>query len=292
MTTTSQMKGRLNIKAFNIILIISFIIIGISSLIFDLNRIEDPIYLILIQPTVFNIIPTILDIFVSILFFYMAYKYNQIRKTKKDRYLSTLIFYSAIYLGFSWLSELFLLNFDSNIKLLSDVGGKFYLPLSIVSTLFFVFMAFEVFIIPILDQDAHTATKRYLIIICANVGLVIGDLTLIFYYTPDLSLFELITGLSGAGLSAVLIFIVLLTVYRINTIRKDKQIAGRKPIMYISIQLVLLIPMVLFTVLIDLDAVVGFGEIILFLFRIIRIISVAGIAILYQFSFINPSGVK
>ncbi|MFX0099127.1 MAG: hypothetical protein ACFFCS_06055 [Candidatus Hodarchaeota archaeon] len=288
------MKSRINIKSFNIILLVTVVVALILGLTYDFNHVlkERPLNEIrIIAPGVSNlyeITMTILDVMAAIIFLFMAYKYNAIRKKKSDKYLSSLIFYSAIYLGISWFLELLPLDIDSDISLIRDILGKYYMPLSIFSGLFLSYVAYEVFIEPTMPKDKIDPLS-FFTIPSAIIGMFVGVCIVFFVYTPNLSPFEIIVATIGFAVFGILIIINILTVGRISRIKRNVEVEARQPLNSISIQLLLIIPIIFLTVLVEMGSVTNLPRILNQFFMITRAICCIIVAVLYHYSFINPS---
>lgn len=288
------MKSRINIKYFNLLLIIAVAFVIVLALVLDLSTVlkttplQEIGFLLPDMSTIHDVVMTILDVMAAATFLYMAYKYNGIRKKKSDKYLSSLIFYSAIYLGISWLLELLVLDFVSDIRAFTDIAGKFYMPLSIFSGLFLSYVAYEVFIEPTLAKD-KTDPLVFFVIPSAIVGMVVGSCILFFVYTPDLSPFEVIVSATGFALFGIMIIILGLTVFRINRIKKTAEIEARQPLNSISVQLLLIIAIIFLVVIVEMGSVTGLPQLFNHYLRFFRAICCIVVAVLYYFSFIKPS---
>lgn len=162
------------------------------------------------------------------------------------------------------------------------------MPLSIFSGLFLSYVAYEVFIEPTMPKD-KTDPLSFFTIPSAIIGMGVGLCILFFAYTPDLSPFEYIVAVTGFLVFAVMITLIIITVARISKIKRNVDAETREPLNSISIQLILIIPIIFLTVLFDMGSVTGLPDNINQFFRIARGGCCIVVAALYHYSFIKPS---
>ncbi len=217
---------QINLKLQNLVIIVGFWVTVNICVIFDLQvaATMPPG-----EPTSFAY-PRVLDAWQSVflltaavaavLLLGVAFRYNKIRKHKSNAYLSSLIFYSAIYQGLGYVLYVLqtLFTSDNNMNAIVQVGFKLYLPLGILALMFFAFMAMEVFVKP-----SITHGKEYRLEAAIQVlqlfGIVIGIIVTLFVYTPNGGTFEIAMGAAGFSVFGIIVLIVVYVIARIFKIR-------------------------------------------------------------------------
>lgn len=208
------MEIRINLRALNIFLISTFCIITYFVIQSDLTKFEADGG----TPETFRFwylstihIPKIVNMIVSIvmvaIFFYIAYKYNQLRNKEGDKYLSNMILYSAIYQAFSRAFEAYYMISESDLYYFIYVSTKYYMPLDILSVCFLTIVAITGF----LNAESVDPKNKFLngaILFIGLGGTIIGIMIPFFAYFTYTSLFILIT--TGVGIFLLFVMLVLI----------------------------------------------------------------------------------
>ncbi len=295
-----MVQVRINLRLQNYLLIIVLVTVPVISLAYDISIVSRSVPIAWIQVWVLHEMDAlqlafcIIAAIASSTFFYMALVYSDIRKRKADKYLSSLIFYSAIYQGISYLLEIVYMFSGStyDINGLVYIGFKMFMPLGILALLFFTFMAMEVFIKPLGMEKTSRRTERGIMGLQVS-GFIIGVIIVLFIYVPDGSWFEYLVGSIGFSLFGVTVIFVVLTIVRIFRIRDTSQdITNMRALFSIGIQLSLLLAVTMLMVLVEMGSFLGLPGLAGSTMRVMRAGLSLGIAILYHFSFIEPSTSK
>jgi hypothetical protein len=226
-------------------------------------------------------------------FFFMAHSYNQIRKIKTDKYLSSLIMYTMVYQGISRVVEVYYLLLGSDMWGLVNVIGRYYFPLEILGFAIFCIVVFDVFLFPA-KQEAGNNVRGFMMIVLGISGASIGLITSLFHYFPkEFMTFKIITVLVGLGIFGTILVVVAITCFKIFRLSRTVSEHGNKrAVQVLGIQLLALTAALILFVIAEtadflvMDPIIGSfidaTKNALYLF----------IAILYLYSFIKPSKSK
>ncbi len=284
-------ETRMNIKVLNAFLLVAFATITSIVITMDVVQIlANPspppfrfLFLSSVPPE--KILTVIIAASAAITYIYVAVRYNAIRLQKKDQYLSSLVFFAAIYQAASRISEIVYLLSESSLDGMVYVAFKFYLPLDILTMVLFSLVAFEVFLKP---SISHGSVRwEYFMSTLGVSGVVIGILILFFHYVPDDSPVKIAIALPGIALFSVIVIVVLLTCVRI--VKLWSRTRATVALLFIGMQLLLAIVGVLFFILTETLSIFGVSSSVIYMFRISKNAVFLAMAILYMFGFIKPS---
>ncbi len=223
---TRRIIMQINLKLQNLVIIVGFVATVVLCFLYDLQVLanmppgEVGSFMSLRVLDAWQSVFLFTAAVAAVLLLGVAFRYNKIRKHKSNAYLSSLIFYSAIYQGLGYalyvLQTLFTSGNSANA--IVQIGFKMYLPLGILALLFFAFMAMEVFVKPTIT---HGKENRLEVAIQAlqAFGIVIGIIVVLFVYTPNGGLIEMIMGAAGFTVFGIIVLIVVYVIVRIFKIR-------------------------------------------------------------------------
>ena len=290
------MERQINIKKFNAYLIITFIIvIGIILMIDIPNFLKTNTWanfrLFYLSGLPENkILAAIVASIASIAFFGIAIKYVPVRKLKTAQYLSSLVIYSTIYLGLARFFEVFYMVSESDLGGLVYVAAKWYYPLDVVGCIFLVIVAFNIFILPGMDDSAQAKNSTFLVTLCWLISIVV-ILALSFYYV---GLIILPFAVVVVGIAMVMFLIVAITVL-VTSIKifkvwsKTDDPVSRKALFSLGIQLIFGVIAILLFITHELGSVLGIDYYTGYLIRCVKEIFFLAIALLFIPSLIRPS---
>ncbi len=227
----------------------------------------------------------------AVLFFGVAFRYNKIRKQKANAYLSSLIYFSAIYQGFGYVLYVLqtLFTSDRGINAIVQILFKLYLPLGILALLFFAFMAMEVFVKPTITQGKENRLEVAILALTA-FGFVIGIIVTLFVYTPNGGTFEITMGAIGFTVFGIIALIIVIVIMRIFKIRHSTTDPMQWPALRaIAIQLLLLLAVTMLMVQVEMSSFTMLSHEVCYTFSIIQSGLSMSIALLYFPAFIRPS---
>lgn len=288
------MSSKINLKLLNIFVFGSWIIsLGIVL------SIDIPAYFITTNPNEFHLfylnwmsttkfIAIILAMIAAVVFFIIAGLYNKIRKTKADKYLSTLILYTMLYQGIGHLVEAYFMLLASNLPDLVYVVGRYYYPLEILSFVIFTIVTFDVFILPARATGENERQNTWMISI-GIAGAIVGYITTFFAYIPNME-FRIIVILIGLCLFGIIFVIVVYTCYRIFHLSNSvSEPTNKLALKVLGFQLLILTANVVLLILSEVASFVGFSDDFAYTMHSIKNGLYLVLAILYLFSFIRPS---
>lgn len=233
-----------------------------------------------------KIIASLVSAAAAIVFGYMAARYRRVRARKADRYLASLILFAAIYQAISRTIDVYYQVSESQFRGFVYVAMKFYLPLDIMSVILFAIMAFEVFLLPSMEQEE---TQRMGLFMggLGIAGSAIGVAITTFYYLPDDSIIKYIISIMGICLYAVILVLVLRTAIKIFQLwNRARNVPA---LLYMGFQLLLMILALVFFILVEIGGVLPIDIYVLYTFRIVKEALFLVVAVLYDFAFIKPA---
>ena len=288
---------KLNLKLQNIFIIITFAAVVIICVLYDpyyysINPAAAPIAILyFIELNAWKVVYIFVATAAVAAFLWVASRYNKIRQQKADKYLASLIFYSAIYQGVAYIFyvvEMLITGVNS----LGGIAFKLYMPLGIMALMFFSFMAMEVFLKPAISQSREHRLETFIVAL-QIAGIIIGILILLFSYTPDGSPFEIITAVVGFSVFGLIVIVVCVVISRIvRMMRSISEPIHARAFRAIALQLILLAVVSFLMVLVEMASFTKMPEDIVFIVRITQSCLSIIIAWLYYPAFINPSEKK
>jgi hypothetical protein len=285
---------KLNLKLQNIFLVIVFAAVVVTCVIYDnyyyaVNPASIPSATLYFTAfDAWKIVYIFVAAAAAAAFLWVAIRYNKNRQQKADKYLSSLIFYTAIYQGIAYIFHVVQILI-TGINSLGGVTFKLYMPLGIVALMFFAFMAMEVFMKPAVGQSGEHRLE-ILIVVLLIAGTAIGIIILLFSYIPDGDPFEITMGAIGFSVFGLILIIVGVVISKmlklLRSISEPIQVLALKAI---ALQLILLGLETFFMVLVEMAAFIKMTDDVAYFFRITQSIISIVIAWLYYPAFINPS---
>ncbi|MEX2682826.1 MAG: hypothetical protein Q6373_014645 [Candidatus Sigynarchaeota archaeon] len=222
---------------------------------------------------------------------YEAFRYNKIRHQKVDNYLASLVFYSAIYQGSAYAVNVAHMFFQG-LKGISEVGLKAFMPLGILSLMFFSFVAMEVFIKPAMGQKREHGIEGFILFLEA-FGIVIGIFVTLLTYTEDGSPFEIaiaVIGFTVLGMIGIIVGIVAFKIFKIR--RSITEPTQARALEAIAVQIILLITVTFLMIFVEMASFTKITEETAFFLRIVYSLMSVAIAGLYIPAFIVPARKK
>ena len=281
------MITKINLKLLNIFVLGTWVIVFFISLTIDIpnllldNNLENFRLLYPNQITPVMFFDILLANFAGGIFFVMAYVYNGIRKTKVDKYLSSLIFYTMLYQGIGRFVEVFFVLWVSSLYGLVAVVGRYFYPLEILSTVILSIVAFDVFIFPARETSKDGRQSLWMI---ANgiAGAIIGVIALFFTYIPSLS-FRMAVVFIGLVFFGIIIIIVVSACYRIFRLSgRVSESTNKVALQVLGIQLLISIMVIILFIFAETGDVLGFSNDLIYLIRSIKNGLYLVLAILYM----------
>ncbi len=288
---------QINLKIQNLIIIVGFSVTVILCLLYDLYAAATTppgvigSFVRLISFDVWHIVFLPTTSITAALLFGVAFRYNKIRQHKSNAYLSSLIYFSAIYQGIGYViyALQYMFSNDKDMDAIVEVGLRFNIPLGILALLFFAFMAMEVFLKPSITHGKENRLE-IVILVMQVFGIVFGIIYTLFVYTPNLGTFEIIMGGTGFivfGIIFILVVIIIVKIFKI--LRSNTDPLQIRALRAIAIQLLLLLPVTLLMVLVALASVTGLSYELEFVLLFVQCGLSIFIALLYFPAFITPS---
>ena len=290
------MQSKINLKLLNLYVFGSWIGTAIYVLVVELLKHANDISQGTLSLFFFNtldaraILAILLAICAAGTFFFMAYLYNQIRKTKTDKYLSSLIVYTMFYQGISRVVEVYYLLLGSDMWGFVKVIGRYYFPLEILGFAIFCIVVFDVFLFPA-KQEAGNNVRGLLMIVLGISGSIIGLITSFFHYiSNDFMTFKIIIVLAGLGIFGTIIMVIAFTCYKIFRLSRTMSKAGNKrAVEVLGIQLLVLTATIILFILSETGDFLAMNPAVTFLVRSIKNGLYFVLAVLYWYSFIKPA---
>ena len=292
------MPSKINLKLLNLYVFGAWIAIAIYVLAVELQRHAKDISEGTLSLFFFGaldagaILAILLAICAAGTFFYMAHLYNQIRKTKTDKYLSSLIVYTMVYQGISRVVEVYYLLLGSDMWGLVKVIGRYYFPLEILGFAIFCIVVFNVFLYPAID--AGNERRGLWIIVIGISGSIIGLVTSLFHYFPkECMTFKIIIVLAGICIFGAIVLVVIFTCYKIFRLSKTMPEAGNKhAVQVLGVQLLVLTATIILFIISETGDFLVINPETILLLRSIKNGLYLVLAILYMYSFIKPATSK
>jgi hypothetical protein len=298
------MVKELRFSVLNKIYFVTFIICLIAVVIYDLSRfleeeVIENLRIWYLDPDLlpenlsvrnglgyYKLTSAIFGIFSCLFLFIITYQLNSIRKSKKEKRLSSLIYYSALYLAIGQLIEIFFIVSGSDLGGLVVASGQFYIPLDTLAITFYLSFAFEVFMIGKLDENSKFVK---IVLSIGFTGAFISFTVLINHFIEVNIIFNTIVLIITYGLLIITFLII------INVTKKIFNLSKRVEENKIAVRMIgwQLLNFAVIVVLLALSEQFG-GEIryLAYIFRSIKNVFICVFA--YQFlpAFINPSKSK
>jgi hypothetical protein len=288
---------QINLKLQNLIIIVGFSATVALCLFYDLQvaattRPGEAISFV--HPRVLDawiIVFLLVAVVAAVLMFAVAFRYNKIRQHKSNNYLSSLIYFSALYQGIGYVLYVLqnLFTADENMNSIVQVCFKLYLPLGILALLFFAFMAMEVFV---KSSMVHAKENRLEAVIQALqvFGIIIGIIVTLFVYTPNGGVVEIAMGAAGFSVFGIIVIIIVYVIVKIFKIRHSTTDPVQWPALRaIAIQLSLLLSVTMLMVQVEMASFTMLPYEAKEAFLIIQGCLSSIIALLYFPAFIRPS---
>ncbi|MFX0098439.1 MAG: hypothetical protein ACFFCS_02585 [Candidatus Hodarchaeota archaeon] len=233
-----------------------------------------------------------LNIAACVVFFYVALRYKKIRETKKDKYLSSLIYFSIVYQGISRLFELFYISFRSDLKSIRYVVGQYYFPLDILGIVFFSMVAFQVFYLPKVEnpQSSRIVTLMQYF---AFIGLAVGIALLFFVYENPIGVYSYTVCFIGLGVFCVITIILIFVSRNIFRIAmRFRREANFRALLVIGIQVMLFLAAFIFMIISEVGSAINIDSFVRNLCRTVKLGLYLTLALLYIYSFVKTSTQK
>jgi hypothetical protein len=240
---------QINLKLQNLVIIVGFLGTVIFCVLYDLlvvatsQPVEAASFVHIRVLDVLQSVFLLTAAVAAVLLLGVAFRYNKIRKHKSNAYLSSLIFFSAVYQGLGYVLYVLQTMFtaDNNVNSIVQVGFKLYLPLGILALMFFAFMAMEVFVKPSITHGKENRLEGAIQAL-QLFGIIIGIIVVLFVYTPNGGTVEIAMGAAGFTVFGIIVLIVVYIIARIFKIRHSTT----DPVQWsalraIAIQLILLL---------------------------------------------------
>ena len=221
-------------------------------------------------------------------FFFMARRYDAIRKSKEDQYLASLIMFTMLYQGLGCVFELYYTFFKSDLYGFAKVVGRYYFPLEIVSAVIFTIVAFDVFLFPSLEHESRDRQSK-LLFTMNIIATIIGVLMVFFLYISNIDT-KVIIGVTGFSIYIVIVIVVIITCVRIFRLSSTiSEPSNKRAVQIMGIQLlILMVALILFMLSEAGDFIYIDGETVTVL-RAIKDGLYFALASLYWYSFIKPA---
>ncbi|HME53830.1 MAG TPA: hypothetical protein VKM55_16500 [Candidatus Lokiarchaeia archaeon] len=288
---------KINLRLQNFILLVVFVVTVIACMFYDfhlisINPASAPIAIWYLAPIdAWKIVYACAAAAAAVAFLSVALRYNKIRQHKTEQYLASLIFFSAIYQCAAYILHV-LQIMSGGLNSIVQIGLKFYMPLDILSLLFFSFMSMEVFIKPAIGLSRESPIEKFILVLEIG-GIIIGILITLFTYTPDGSPFEIITGTIGFSWLALIAIIVSIVISIIIKMRRSiAEPIQARALQAIALQLILLAVVTLLMALVEMASFINMTNEVAYIIRIAQSLLSVMIAWLYFPAFINPSEKK
>jgi hypothetical protein len=289
------MNNRFNTTLVNWFLVASFVSLLVIAFSIDIpqlaaeGRLETAMFWILSNIHPQKVVATALSTAAAVVFLFMAMRYRHVQQRKADRYLASLILYAAVYQAISRTMDSYYMVSESDFMGFVYVPMKFYLPLDIMSVILFAIMAFEVFLLPSMEQAGTQRMSRVMGTL-GIAGSAIGVVITLFYYLPDDSPVKYVVAGSGIVLYGVILILVLWTAVKIFRLwSRTRQVTA---LLCMGYQLLLLVGALVFFILVEVGAVLPISNDVLYTFRIAKEAMFLVVAVLYHFAFIKPAREK
>ena len=289
------MEHRLDLKRVNILLIVSFIgitcVVIVTGLLNAAGKISSGTFQLWQLGPIYpeKIACTMISHACIIVFACMAFLYNQIRKRKIDKYLSSMIFYTAIYQVIARISEILYTNSESDLQYFVSVSMKFYLPLDILSVIFFTLVAFDVFLLSGVEKASKNIPANLLLFIGIG-GTIIGIVITTFPFYHEALTFRIVFSMASVALYGIIIILVAYTSFKIFKLWASTK--HDNAILAMGLQLIFSTAALLFFILVEGGEVLPFNSSQLFIFRSIKNVLFLLIALLLYPAFIRPAKQK
>jgi hypothetical protein len=237
-----------------------------------------------------KVLAAVVGFIAGIAFFGIAIKYAPVRRLKTAQYLSSMVTYSTIYLGLARFFEIFYMVGESDLGGLVYVAAKWYYPLDVVGCIFLVIVAFNIFILPGMDDSAQTKNSTFLVTFCWLLSIVI-ILALSFYYV---GLIILPFAVAVVGIAMIMFLIVAITVL-VTSVKifkvwsKTDDPVSRKALFSLGIQLIFGVIVILLFITHELGTVFSIDYYTGYLIRCVKELFFLAIALLFIPSLIRPS---
>jgi len=289
------MSRRFNTTLVNWFLVVSFISLFVIAFSVDIprlaaeGRLETAMFWFPSNIHPQKVVATVLSASAAAIFIIVALRYRRVQQRKVDRYLASLILYTAIYQAISRAIDAYYMVSESDFTGFVYVAMKFYLPLDIMSVILFAIMAFEVFLLPTMEQ---TGTQRMSRVMGALgiAGSAIGVVITLFHYLPNDSPLKYIVAGSGIVLYGVILILILWTAIKIFRLwSRTRHVTA---LLCMGYQLLLLVGALVFFILVEVGAVLPISNDVLYTFRIVKEAMFLVVAVLYHFGFIKPAHEK
>jgi len=291
------MPFKINLRLLNIFLVVGWIIAFVVELAIDI-----PGYLGTNHSTPFQlfywarfspakIVSIILDGAAGATFFFMAWHYNTIRKSKENQYLASLIMLTMIYQGLARVIEVYFMLFGSDLYGLVNVVGRYYFPLEITSAVIFTIVAFDVFLFPSLEEVKRDRQSKFLFTMNI-ITTVIGVIMVFFIYITNVDA-KVVIGITGFCIYVIIVVVVVITCARIFRLSSTiSESSNKRAVQIMGIQLLVLMVAIILFMLSELGDFINLDNDTIYILRSIKDGLYLVLAILYWYSFIKPATSK
>jgi hypothetical protein len=288
------MERKISVKLLNAYLINAFVVMLVMVLIIDVPKFLMVgtwadfrfLYWSIFPP--YKVLAIVFAIPAGIAFFAITIKYNPIRKLGTAQYLTSLVMASTIYQGLSRFIEIFYWVSESDFPGLVFINGKFYFPLDVLGSVFLAIVAFNIFILPGMEDAAETKTSTFLVVLSVLSSLI-ACITLFFFYLPITMFTYIIMGIALA-IFLIVVITVANTASKIFKLRaKTDDPTSRRALQALGIQLILAVLVMLLLILSEVGGVIGIDYEMQYFLRMVKNVLYLVLAALFLPSLIHPS---
>jgi hypothetical protein len=219
----------------------------------------------------------------SLCYFGMLRHLSIIRKSKDDKYLSTLVFLSALYLAFARLIESFYIVSESDLRGIVYGFGNFYIPLDIMAMAMYFIFVFDVFITKSRPKDLK---MQKILTFIFYISSILAVAYFGFYFVPKDSPIKIISNSLSMVLLGIIFVLEVFIVARILNLRSRVE-ENKDALGFIGFQLVgfgIMMILLLFSSI--------FSQEINYIFRAIKNCAAIFHSLAYYFAFIKPYRLK
>jgi hypothetical protein len=288
------MERKISVKLLNGCLIAAFAVMLVIVLMIDVPKFlmistwADFRFLYWSIFSLYKVIAIFVAFFAGIAFFVITAKYNPVRKLGTAQYLTSLVMASTIYQGLGRFIEIFYWVSESDFPGLIFINGKFYFPLDVLGSVFLAIVAFNIFILPGMEDATETKTSTFLVILSVLSSLI-ACITLFFFYLPITMFTYVIMGIA-LGIFLVVVITVATTASKIFKLRaKTDDPTSRGALQALGIQLILAVLVMLLLILSEVGGVIGIDYETQYLLRLVKNVLYLVVAALFLPSLIRPS---
>jgi hypothetical protein len=289
------MKGKINVAVLNVLILVIFVVTFILVIIIEAaTYLANPPTTPLAIWTLDGDIPlwnmegiakltsAIVSILAAVFFFIIARKYNIIRKSKEDKALASMVYFSLVYQGIARLFEAFFILSTSSLSGIVFSIGKYYIVLDLLAMILFLMVTSQVFLV---DEFKEGTRFPACLDGIGISGFVLGILALFLNYISDRSIRWIVGGASIVILLIITIILVVVCTRIFSLYKRMQDQENRGAIFIIGIQLILLV----ITMSLLIYSEIGSGDARSYFLRAARAGILMVIAYLYVFSFITPA---